>query len=147
VTVDLRYGLFGLSHAMPANIESPVPVTTGVKCQTRMCSESSIAQPRRVATNANESTRPVDANVDPIIALHQLHLLFLFGRRKGPPFRAIRKGDRLAENPITRIDGFPDDYASCFARRPPYSACCHAFRATGITPWPRLVKLMYKTWP
>ena len=53
--------------------------------------------------------------------------------KRGPPFRAIRKGSRLTENPMAR-----EDILAMIKRRAavaalPYSTSCHAFRATGIT--------------
>jgi site-specific recombinase XerD len=53
--------------------------------------------------------------------------------KKGPLFRAIRKGNKLTENPMAR-----EDVLAMIKRRAdgaalPYSTCCHTFRATGIT--------------
>src|SRR6266851_1183005 len=53
--------------------------------------------------------------------------------KKGPLFRAIRKGNRLTENPMAR-----EDVLAIIKRRAkvaalPYCTCCRTFRATGIT--------------
>jgi integrase/recombinase XerD len=55
------------------------------------------------------------------------------GDKKGPLFRAIRKGNKLTENLMAR-----EDILAMIKRRAagaalPYSTCCHTFRATGIT--------------
>jgi integrase len=55
--------------------------------------------------------------------------------KKGPLFRAIRKGNKLTENPMAR-----EDVLAMIKRRAkvaalPYSTCCHTVRATGITPY------------
>jgi integrase len=55
------------------------------------------------------------------------------GDKKGPLFRAIHKGDKLTENPITRIDVFRMIKRRAEAAALPYSTSCHTFRATGIT--------------
>lgn len=53
--------------------------------------------------------------------------------KKGPLFRAIRKGNKLTDNLMA-----PSDVLAMIKRRAagtaqPYSTCCHTFRATGIT--------------
>jgi len=55
------------------------------------------------------------------------------GDKEAPLFRAIRKGNKLTENPMAR-----EDVLAMIKRRTagaalPYSTCCHTFRATGIT--------------
>jgi integrase len=53
--------------------------------------------------------------------------------KKGPLFRAIRKGNRLTENPMAREDVLAMIKRRAKAAGLPYSTCCHTFRATGIT--------------
>ena len=53
--------------------------------------------------------------------------------KKGPLFRAIRKGDKLTENPMAREDVLAMIKRRAKAAALPYSTCCHTFRATGIT--------------
>src|SRR5216683_1340638 len=53
--------------------------------------------------------------------------------KKGPPFRAIRKGNKLTENPMAREDVLAMIKRPAKAAALPYSTCCHTFRATGIT--------------
>jgi site-specific recombinase XerD len=55
------------------------------------------------------------------------------GDKKGPLFRAIRKGNRLNENPMAREDVLAMIKRRAKAAALPYSTCCHTFRATGIT--------------
>jgi integrase len=53
--------------------------------------------------------------------------------KKGPLFRAIRKGNKLTENPMARSDVLVMIKRRAAAAALPYSTCCHTFRATGIT--------------
>jgi site-specific recombinase XerD len=53
--------------------------------------------------------------------------------KKGPLFRAIRKGNRLTENPMARSDVLIMIKRRAAVAALPYSTCCHTFRATGIT--------------
>jgi integrase len=53
--------------------------------------------------------------------------------KKGLLFRAIRKGNRLTENPMARSDVLVMIKRRAEAAGLPYSTCCHTFRATGIT--------------
>ncbi len=53
--------------------------------------------------------------------------------KKGPLFRAIRKGNKLTENPMAREDVLAMIKRRAKAAALPYSTCCHTFRATGIT--------------
>jgi integrase/recombinase XerD len=53
--------------------------------------------------------------------------------KKGPLFRAIRKGNKLTENPMAREDILAMIKRRAKAAALPYSTCCHTFRATGIT--------------
>jgi len=53
--------------------------------------------------------------------------------KKGLLFRAIRKGNRLTENPMARSDVLVMIKRRAAAAALPYSTCCHTFRATGIT--------------
>jgi integrase/recombinase XerD len=53
--------------------------------------------------------------------------------KKGPLFRAIRKGNRLTENPMAREDVLAMIKRRAAGAALPYSTCCHTFRATGIT--------------
>jgi integrase len=55
------------------------------------------------------------------------------GDKKGPLFRAIRKGNKLTENPMALEDILVMIKRRAKAAAPPYSTCCHTFRATGIT--------------
>src|SRR5215470_7707636 len=55
------------------------------------------------------------------------------GDKKGPLFRAIRKGNRLTENPMAREDVLAMIKRRAAGAALPYSTCCHTFRATGIT--------------
>lgn len=57
----------------------------------------------------------------------------LKAERKGPLFRTVRKGGRLATNPLTRIDVLQMIKRRALKAGLPYSTCCHTFRATGIT--------------
>jgi site-specific recombinase XerD len=53
--------------------------------------------------------------------------------KKGPLFRSMSKGDKLADNPMTRFDVLHMIKRRAQAAGLPYSTCCHTFRATGIT--------------
>jgi integrase/recombinase XerD len=53
--------------------------------------------------------------------------------KKGPLFRAIRKGNRLTGNPIAREDVLAMIKRRAAGAALPYSTCCHTFRATSIT--------------
>ncbi len=53
--------------------------------------------------------------------------------KKGPLFRAVRKGNKLTENPMAREDVLAMIKRRAKAAALPYSTCCHTFRATGIT--------------
>jgi integrase len=53
--------------------------------------------------------------------------------KKEPLFRAVRKGNKLTENPMAREDVFAMIKRRAKAAALPYSTCCHTFRATGIT--------------
>jgi integrase/recombinase XerD len=53
--------------------------------------------------------------------------------KKGPLFRAIRKGNKLTENAMAREDVLAMIKRRAAAAALPYSTCCHTFRATGIT--------------
>ncbi len=53
--------------------------------------------------------------------------------KKRPLFRAIRKGNKLTENPMAREDVLAMIKRRAKAAALPYSTCCHTFRATGIT--------------
>ena len=53
--------------------------------------------------------------------------------KKGPLLRAIRKGNKLTENPMAREDVLAMIKRRAKAAALPYSTCCHTFRATGIT--------------
>src|SRR6202453_496125 len=53
--------------------------------------------------------------------------------KKGPLFRAIRKGNKLTENPMARSDVLVMIKRRAAVAALPYSTCCHTFRATGIT--------------
>jgi integrase/recombinase XerD len=55
------------------------------------------------------------------------------GDKKGPLFRAIRKGSKLTENPMAREDVLAMIKRRAAGAALPYSTCCHTFRATGIT--------------
>ena len=55
------------------------------------------------------------------------------GDKKGPLFRAIRKGNKLTENPMARSDVLVMIKRRAAVAALPYSTCCHTFRATGIT--------------
>ncbi len=55
------------------------------------------------------------------------------GDKKGPLFRAIRKGHKLTEHPMARADVLAMIKRRAAGAAPPYSTCCHTFRATGIT--------------
>jgi site-specific recombinase XerD len=55
------------------------------------------------------------------------------GAKKGPLFRAIRKGNKLTENPMAREDVLAMIKRRAAGAALPYSTCCHTFRATGIT--------------
>jgi integrase len=52
--------------------------------------------------------------------------------KKGPLLRAIRRGNKLAENPMARADALAMIKQRSAAAALPYSTCCHTFRATGI---------------
>src|SRR5260370_27746509 len=52
--------------------------------------------------------------------------------KKGPLFRAIRKGNKLTENLMAREDVLAMIKRRARAAALPYSTCCHTFRATGI---------------
>src|SRR5581483_11073389 len=51
--------------------------------------------------------------------------------KKGPLFRAIRKGDKLTRNPMDRADVLRMIKRRAAGAGLPYSTCCHTFRATG----------------
>ena len=53
--------------------------------------------------------------------------------KKGPLFRAIRKGNKLTDNPMAREDVLAMIKRRAAGAALPYSTCCHTFRATGIT--------------
>jgi integrase/recombinase XerD len=53
--------------------------------------------------------------------------------KKGPLFRAIRKGNKLTEKPMARSDVLVMIKRRAAVAALPYSTCCHTFRATGIT--------------
>src|SRR5260370_4108533 len=53
--------------------------------------------------------------------------------KKGTLFRAIRKGNKLTENPMAREDVLAMIKRRAKAAALPYSTCWHTFRATGIT--------------
>ena len=53
--------------------------------------------------------------------------------KKGPLVRSMSKGDKLADNPMTRFDVLHMIKRRTQAAGLPYSTCCHTFRATGIT--------------
>jgi site-specific recombinase XerD len=53
--------------------------------------------------------------------------------KKGPLFRAIRKGNKFTENPMAREDILAMIKRRAKAAALPYSTCCHTFRAIGIT--------------
>jgi integrase/recombinase XerD len=55
------------------------------------------------------------------------------GDKKRPLFRAIRKGNKLTENPMAREDVLAMIKRRAAGAALPYSTCCHTFRATGIT--------------
>lgn len=55
------------------------------------------------------------------------------GDKRGPLFRAIRKGNKLTENPMAREDVLAMIKRRAAGAALPYSTCCHTFRATGIT--------------
>ena len=58
------------------------------------------------------------------------------GDKKGPLFRAIRKGNKLIENAMAREDVLAMIKRRAAGAALPYSTCCHTFRATGITTYP-----------
>ena len=62
-----------------------------------------------------------------------LHAAGIAADKKGPLFRAIRKGDKLTENPMNRVDVLRMIKRRAAGAALPYSTCCHTFRATGIT--------------
>ena len=53
--------------------------------------------------------------------------------KKGPLFRAVRKGNKLTENPMAREDVLAMIKRRAKAAALPYCTCCHTFLATGIT--------------
>jgi integrase/recombinase XerD len=53
--------------------------------------------------------------------------------KKGPLFRAIRKGNKLTDNAMAREDVLAMIKRRAAGAALPYSTCCHTFRATGIT--------------
>jgi integrase/recombinase XerD len=53
--------------------------------------------------------------------------------KKAPLFRAIRKGNKLTDNPMAREDVLAMIKRRAAGAALPYSTCCHTFRATGIT--------------
>jgi integrase/recombinase XerD len=55
------------------------------------------------------------------------------GDKKGPLFRAIRKGNKLTGNAMAREDVLAMIKRRAAGATLPYSTCCHTFRATGIT--------------
>jgi integrase/recombinase XerD len=68
-----------------------------------------------------------------------LNVAGIAGDKKGSLFRAIHKGDKLTENPMTRVDVFRMIKRRAEDAALPYSTCCHTFRATGITSTCRMV--------
>jgi integrase len=53
--------------------------------------------------------------------------------KKESLFRSVGKGDRLGQKAMSRFDVFHMIKRRAKAAALPYSACCHTFRATGIT--------------
>jgi integrase/recombinase XerD len=53
--------------------------------------------------------------------------------KKGPLFRAIRKGNKLTVNSMAREEVLAMIKRRAAGAALPYSTCCHTFRATGIT--------------
>jgi integrase/recombinase XerD len=53
--------------------------------------------------------------------------------KKGPLFRSVDRRRNVSLNPMTRTDVLRMVKRRALAAGLPFSTCCHAFRATGIT--------------
>jgi hypothetical protein len=54
--------------------------------------------------------------------------------KKGPLFRAVRKGNKLTENPMAREDILAMIKRRARAAALPYSTCCHTFARLALRP-------------